>query len=762
MRKITWRYFLTLFIPMLIILLLGVWLTSYAHSRGIRSMQESVEQSNQRATESIATGIDSLLNYGALNAINLSFQVDVMQNSRASRLSQYNSTVDQLIYMQLNSGSLLQTLVDRSYIFLFDENRVITQSSMVQRADDFYDHYFTLNGQDYDAFRTAFTKKRYVGEVLPQQTISYMGTNYSRWLMAQSIPLDSTATPRGVILFSLREYMIEERLKDGVADANSLCVLAHESGAYLASQGAENHWDSAMLDSLLSADEVKASGVSYLSLADGMEYLVTVSDSAAGRILSAQPVSTGFMEVQRYSSRVLLVSLTMMLLAMLIAALATRHNVGKMNHVMNSIAPEYQSENAPNVYAYMEEAFLHAKEKEAALEASDKQKLYKLQNVFLKRLLRGEWQTAAEIQQEQEQAGLNLDAKSYVVLMICLWQAQDAEKVLDALRETVGKEFGDRQSYLVRIADDQYACLLLGEETELNDSIEAVAEELNTQLHTSTMVSAPVTELSDVPQAYRQVRTMSRIVQEGEKNLYWYRELFQDDVLYNYEYSMYTETGLRNNIMAGNEQTVREMLVELYRRNLRSSVQSGHVIRFFACDLYRLVNHLGAGEAGEKGNDIEKLRSMLDSVLEDPKQFDYYFGAVMAYCLELCSRHGKSRGSAGNEIMKRITDYLDEHYTDQNLSIGSMADDLKMSGKYLSTLFKEQTGEKLSSYIERMRIEHASRLLEETDMSINDVALASGYALTHTFRVAFKRVQGVAPMDWKKTCQSKKTGGNDT
>ena len=276
------------------------------------------------------------------------------------------------------------------------------------------------------------------------------------------------------------------------------------------------------------------------------------------------------------------------------------------------------------------------------------------------------------------------------------------------------------------------------------------------------MVSAPVTELSDVPQAYRQVRTMSRIVQEGEKNLYWYRELFQDDVLYNYEYSMYTETGLRNNIMAGNEQTVREMLVELYRRNLRSSVQSGHVIRFFACDLYRLVNHLGAGEAGEKGNDIEKLRAMLDSVLEDPKQFDYYFGAVMAYCLELCSRHGKSRGSAGNEIMKRITDYLDEHYTDQNLSIGSMADDLKMSGKYLSTLFKEQTGEKLSSYIERMRIEHASRLLEETDMSINDVALASGYALTHTFRVAFKRVQGVAPMDWKKTCQSKKTGGNDT
>lgn len=74
-----------------------------------------------------------------------------------------------------------------------------------------------------------------------------------------------------------------------------------------------------------------------------------------------------------------------------------------------------------------------------------------------------------------------------------------------------------------------------------------------------------------------------------------------------------------------------------------------------------------------------------------------------------------------------------------------------MSSKYLSTLFREQTGEKLSSYIERRRIEHASRMLEETDLPINDVALASGYALTHTFRIAFKRVQGVTPLDWKKS-----------
>lgn len=749
--RITWRFFLTLFLPMLVIMLLGVWLTSYTHNRGISSMQTTLEQSNQRTTESVAAGIDSLFNYGALSAVNLSFQVDVMQNNRASRLAQYNNTVDQLIYMQLNSGSILQTAVDRSYIFLFDENRVITQSSTAEHADTFYSSYLKLNGMDFDAFRAAFTARRYSGEVLPEQQVEYLGSVYSKWFMAQSIPLDSTTTPRGVILFALREKQITDRLWDGVADENSICMLLHPSGAHLSSQGTGGIWNEERIAALLADTHLSDAGVSYVTLPGGGKYLATASRCAAGTVFSVQPASAVFADVQHYSETVLLVALLMVVLTMLLAALVTWRNVESMNRVMNSISPEYQSSSAANVYTYMEEAFLQARRKEAALEASNQQKHYQLQYVFLKRLLRGEWHTASEIQQEMEQAGLNLEAGVYMALMIHLWEAQAADTVLQALRETVGKEFGDQQSYIVRMTDENYVCLLLAEEPDLAESIEAVADGLYEKLHAATLVSAPVAEISDVPLAYRQVRTMSRVVQPGQQYLYWYRELFQDDVLYNYEYSVYSETGLRNNILAGNEQTVRETLEELYRRNLRSSIQSDHVVRFFACDLYRLANHLDAGESQKRSASIEKLRIMLDAVLEDSKQFDNYFGAVTAYCLELCAQHKSRRDNAGSDALAHITDYISAHYTDPNLSVSSMAEDLKMSSKYLSTLFREQTGEKLSSYIERRRIEHASRMLEETDLPINDVALASGYALTHTFRIAFKRVQGVTPLDWKKS-----------
>ena len=102
-------------------------------------------------------------------------------------------------------------------------------------------------------------------------------------------------------------------------------------------------------------------------------------------------------------------------------------------------------------------------------------------------------------------------------------------------------------------------------------------------------------------------------------------------------------------------------------------------------------------------------------------------------------------------MLDKINQYVDGHFTDPELSVTAIADAFGISGKYLSLFYREQTNEKISTVIEKKRIDHACRLLDTTDMTINEIALASGYALTHTFRVAFKKVQGVTPLEWKKS-----------
>lgn len=753
-RKIQWKYFFVLLVPLLVVLLLGMWLNVYSHSRSMRTMQKDVEQSNQRTIESVAVSIDTLLDYCALNASNLSFQVDALQNSSADRMAMYNNAITKLIFMQLNSESLLNAAMDRGYVFLFHENRVITKSNTWMQADTFYEQFFEMEGMDYAAFQQQYSQRFYAGEIIPDATISYQGTPYKKWLLVQSIPIDPSQTPQGIIVFTLDEDVIIKRLADGLASDASVCMLYSTDGAMITAQGTQRIWDVGLVSSLTQQLEGAQDGVHYLTLTDGTEYLVTVIPCSVGAVVSAQPVSTVFSSVNQYNTTILLMMMGVVLLASAIAMTFTHRHMHAMRNVLGSIAPQHQSENAKDVFIYMEEAFQSAQKKEDVLLAHAEQQRFRLRTLFLKRLLRGELQTESDVLQEQFQTGVNLEASAYVVVMLHFWEEMEMDKMVPVLRAIFCNEFGEDRTYLVKMTPENIACLLTTDEPDLRESIEAVAEELIPKLHVSMMVSGTVSTLMEIPHAYRQVRTMSRMVQEDEPALQWYNELFQDDVLYNFEYSIFTENSLRNNIIAGNMSGTEEMLNDLYEKSIKSSVRSDHVLRFFAYDLYRLVNHLGVSSGmHDRQEALQRMRKLLDVVMEDSKQFDSYFTEIKQYCLLMCQQYHRRRAGAGDKTLNRMMAYVNEKFTDPNLSVGSMADDLNLSIKYLSLFFKEQTGEKLSSYIERKRIDYATQLLDTTDMTINAIAQASGYTLTHTFRVAFKKVQGVSPLEWKKNRQ---------
>ena len=63
----------------------------------------------------------------------------------------------------------------------------------------------------------------------------------------------------------------------------------------------------------------------------------------------------------------------------------------------------------------------------------------------------------------------------------------------------------------------------------------------------------------------------------------------------------------------------------------------------------------------------------------------------------------------------------------------------------------------IAEYVRRQRIKYAERLLTETEMSIGDVAYASGFSdYTHFFRT-FKRICGVSAREFRKNNGIKET-----
>jgi AraC-like DNA-binding protein len=87
------------------------------------------------------------------------------------------------------------------------------------------------------------------------------------------------------------------------------------------------------------------------------------------------------------------------------------------------------------------------------------------------------------------------------------------------------------------------------------------------------------------------------------------------------------------------------------------------------------------------------------------------------------------------------------------VSLASIANDLSVSASRLSTLFNREVGCSVSEALTIMRIEHACRLLETTDMKIKEIASASGIPNTAYFLKVFHKHKKMTPGQWRESHQ---------
>jgi len=83
-------------------------------------------------------------------------------------------------------------------------------------------------------------------------------------------------------------------------------------------------------------------------------------------------------------------------------------------------------------------------------------------------------------------------------------------------------------------------------------------------------------------------------------------------------------------------------------------------------------------------------------------------------------------------------------------NVQSLASELGVNADYFSHLFKKETDITFTSYLTKMRIEHAKRLLENTDSSVIDISYDVGFNTPAHFHKTFKALTGFAPNEYRK------------
>lgn len=108
------------------------------------------------------------------------------------------------------------------------------------------------------------------------------------------------------------------------------------------------------------------------------------------------------------------------------------------------------------------------------------------------------------------------------------------------------------------------------------------------------------------------------------------------------------------------------------------------------------------------------------------------------------------RDSRSNSLLiMEIRSYIEEDYTNPNLSLDYLSEKFQVSGKYVSKMFKEELGENFVDYLIGLRINHAKKMLFETQKPLQEISQEVGYANYNSFNRSFKNVVGISPRDFR-------------
>ncbi|MBQ7296241.1 MAG: helix-turn-helix transcriptional regulator [Clostridia bacterium] len=142
---------------------------------------------------------------------------------------------------------------------------------------------------------------------------------------------------------------------------------------------------------------------------------------------------------------------------------------------------------------------------------------------------------------------------------------------------------------------------------------------------------------------------------------------------------------------------------------------------------------------------------------KNEKEIEMLWGEMAyAYC-KLVKDH-KDKGYS--PLIKNVVMLIDSDLT-ADLSLKGIADALGANASYLSSVFKKETGQTLTDFVNMKRISHAKYLLTNTDLSVSTVGQHCGITDNNYFSKIFKKHTGKTPKEFRIRQSSEHIAGSE-
>lgn len=143
----------------------------------------------------------------------------------------------------------------------------------------------------------------------------------------------------------------------------------------------------------------------------------------------------------------------------------------------------------------------------------------------------------------------------------------------------------------------------------------------------------------------------------------------------------------------------------------------------------------------------ELLRTTIINLIDNRKQLEGRYASEKQVEEKLDKIDKKSNDEI---LMEKIMKTINEHLDNPALNVETLAKNAGMSRVHMHRKLKELTNQSARDFIRNIRLKQAAVLLSEKNLTISEIAYATGFSSISHFSSSFKELYGVSPTKYKE------------
>lgn len=639
---------------------------------------------------------------------------------------------DFILYLNYKDIDLIQS--KNAYIYLRSTDLVMYEKSYYNPR--IFNAYLRDWGIGYEEWRENMLDADFV---TPQFRRMGDGFEYafpfSKWMFGER---------QGIIVLRIDEDVIFQKMKfinNLESQETYLVEILDETG--------ERLWVSGDLETFpeLAPEELQNG---YLEK-DGISIIATQSDKLNWYYVLALPVKESLSELRALKNTVYLLMMAAIAGGFIFAMPQAVRKGKPVDIALNALTPEGEE---PEQYANLGTAVSGIVKRHADALREAEQNKFSLQKNFFDELLKAEFSTEAQLKTAAAKVGLNIDDQIYQTAYIQIFSENDFStvdeqtmneiRVLSQLMKKRLRELcGEKNVWFHKKNYNSEIAIFAIEHIE-EDVIDLIGrtkdwmmEECSIEI--SSGIGGTCNNLLLIWRSMEEAKIALENCTRENPVVAYHAELVNSGEYY---FPSIAEDKLEECLRSGQWQETKDILVLLETENcVNRNLRRSQFIKLSR----KLMDILGGAL---KQEELSEKAFWLNEVLMQPEiPQQEYFHRLRQLCRKICNDNAEKKQEQRGQLVEEIKEYIQAHYCESDMGLSRVGSAFRVSESYLSTVFKEQSGGNFVNYLETLRIEKACELLQNKNLTVNDVAEAVGYNSVQSFRRAFKRVKGVSPKE---------------